>query len=1082
MAVKEESLFPELNTARYGDKRRKRPLFLPNYLRTESRDNRLKDEAQDRAYKIILKWAELESSGKLQKEKETALEGEFLTQVFGDALGYTLFSEGKDQWNLKPKFYVNGGEADAAIGLFESGKKHPPRVIIELKGPIINVDRDKFNGRTPVQQCWDYLYALPECPWGIVCNFVSFRLYHRNQTPRVYELFTLQDLRKKEIFLKFYYLFERGGLLPTAVGQKPRADTLLESSNKRQREVGDELYEYYHDNRVALIQYLSGELHNKPLNVAIRIAQKLIDRIVFVAFCEDRGLLPENSIHRAWSQVAPFYRVTNPKWQNFLDLFRSIDEGNEQGGISPYDGGLFREDKEVDELDLDDEWTNFFKNVGEYDFRYEVNVDVLGHLFEKSITDIERIRLGGLFESKVEDEITPKMAKSAERKKGGIYYTPPDFTEFIANNTVTKIADEKIQAVAEQHNIDPDDIDTSKGNGKLAQYALESISALRQIKVVDPACGSGAFLIQAYDILEEKYLDVVDALALHNAQQAEGLRERIPELILHDNLFGVDLSPEAVEITQLALWLRSAQKGKTLADLSQNIICGNSIVTDSDIEPRALEWHKVFPDVFSRQNPGFDCVIGNPPWERLNLKKREFFAFSAPHIIKSANAAESRKLIAKLESENPALYSRYLEAKDRADKTIAYVRESGHYPLTAKGDINTYSVFSELARTIVAPTGRVGLLVPSGIASDKTNKDFFAELVNSKALIGLYDFENRKKIFPDVDNRYKFCVLLFGGSQIKSATADFVFFAHKMDQLKEKKRHIALSDEDIKLLNPNTLTCPVFRTLRDAELTKSIYRRVPVLVDESRKEGGNPWDIRYMLMFHQSFDAEHFEDGNKLQKLGFRLWGNCWKKGKRTYLPLYEAKMIQAYDHRAASVVTDESKWGRQGQTVRTTPVEYRNPEYLVQPRWWVEEREVLRRLSECDTSKMLAFKNVTSPTNQRTMIICFIPYCGVIHSAPLMLTGPHITARMTGCLLGNLNSFVYDYVCRQKIGGVNLSYFIINQIPTLPPDAYGERCPWDKRQTLEKWISDRVLKLSYTSNDMKPLATAADFGPHVHK
>jgi hypothetical protein len=235
-------------------------------------------------------------------------------------------------------------------------------------------------------------------------------------------------------------------------------------------------------------------------------------------------------------------------------------------------------------------------------------------------------------------------------------------------------------------------------------------------------------------------------------------------------------------------------------------------------------------------------------------------------------------------------------------------------------------------------------------------------------------------------------------------------------------------------------------------------------------------------MFHQSFDAKHFEDAQQLQKRRFKLQGNCWKKGKHTYLPLYEAKMIQAYDHRAANVVTDTSKWGRQGQTIRTTPVEHQNPEYVVQPRWWAQENEVLHRLEGCDTSKILAFKNVTSPTNQRTMIISFIPRCGVIHSAPLMLTGPSITARMTSCLLGNFNSFVYDYICRQKIGGINLSYFIINQIPTLPPDAYTERCPWDKRQTLEKWISERVLKLTCTSNDMKPLAEATSFDSLVYK
>ncbi|MEA3226927.1 MAG: hypothetical protein U9Q07_13330, partial [Planctomycetota bacterium] len=293
-------------------------------MRAESLDKRLQSKAQEKAHQNNLKWAELESSGKLETQKETALEGEFLTQIFGEALGYTLFSEGQEQWNLKPKYNVNGGEADAAIGLFRSAKSQPPRAVIEFKGPRVNVDRDKFNGRTAVQQCWDYLYAVPDCPWGIVCNYVSFRLYHRNQTQRAYELFTLQELRQKDNFLQFYYLFEKGGLLPAAVSQMPRADMLLERSSNRQREVGNSLYTDYHDNRVRLIRHLLGEPYNKPLNTAIGIAQKLIDRIVFVAFCEDRGLLPENSIYRAWNEVAPFHRVTNPRWQNFLDLFRSI--------------------------------------------------------------------------------------------------------------------------------------------------------------------------------------------------------------------------------------------------------------------------------------------------------------------------------------------------------------------------------------------------------------------------------------------------------------------------------------------------------------------------------------------------------------------------------------------------------------------------------------------------------------------------------------------------------------------------------------------------------------------------------------
>jgi hypothetical protein len=1024
----------------------------------------------------------LESSGKLPKEKETQLEAEFLTQVFGEALGYTLFSEGKDQWNLKPKFFVNGGEADAAIGLFESGKKRSPLALIELKGPTVNVDRDKFNGRTTVQQCWDYLNALPECPWGIVSNFVSFRLYHRNHTPRVYELFTLHDLRKKDEFLRFYYVLEKGALIPTTIGQRPRAQVLLEKSNKRQREVGDELYESYHDNRLRLIEHLCAHPHNKPLNNSIRIAQKLIDRIVFVAFCEDRALLPENSLHQASEQLPPFHRVTNPRWQNFLDLFRSIDEGNEQRAISPYNGGLFRKDDEVDELQLDDDWTKFFKKVGDYDFQHEVNVDVLGHLFEKSINDIERIRLAGLFESNIEDEIRPKMTKSAERKKGGIYYTPPDFTEFIANNTVATVADERILSVANQYGIDPTNIGGSEHEDKLAKYTMDALAALRQIRIVDPACGSGAFLIQAYDMLEEKYLDVIDALSVHEEDRAQQLTEKIPDFILHDNLFGVDLSPEAVEITQLALWLRSAQKGKTLADLSQNIICGNSLVSDPDVDPLAMNWRKVFPDVFSRQKGGFDCVIGNPPWERIKLQEREFFDAVAPNIAAAVDAATRRKLIAKLQKTNPEFHDRYLKAKGSAEKTLGHVRRCGRFPLTGKGDINTYSVFAELAHTIVAPAGRVGLLVPSGIASDKTNKDFFGELINSSTLVGLYDFENKAPIFPDVHRSYKFSVLLFGGCGRQSPSADFVFFAHRMQELRDTHRHVSLSTDDFKLLNPNTKTCPVFRSQRDAELTKSIYQRVPILLDRTRKEGGNPWGVKFLRMFDQTNDAELFHVTERLKAEGFKRHGPLWKKGRKTFLPLYEAKMVQMYDHRAASVILDPQNWFRQGQTEQTSLAPHQNPEFSATPRWWAEAAAAKKALGDDTPPALLAFKNVTSPTNQRTMIAAFIPPVGVINSAPLILFEDIISANQQCCFLANLNAFALDYVVRQKIGGVNLNFFLIEQFPIFAPDFYAQVCPWDRKKTLQKWISDRVLKLTCTSNDMKALAEAANLKPPVHK
>jgi hypothetical protein len=282
------------------------------------------------------------------------------------------------------------------------------------------------------------------------------------------------------------------------------------------------------------------------------------------------------------------------------------------------------------------------------------------------------------------------------------------------------------------------------------------------------------------------------------------------------------------------------------------------------------------------REPGFDCVIGNPPWERIKVQEREFFSLPAPEIATATNAATRRKLVAKLESDDPALYARYQEALAAADSLLGYCRTSDAYPLTGKGDINTYAVFAELAYQLVAPHGRVGLLTPSGIASDKTTMDFFAAVAESNRLIRLYDFENRtRQFFPDVDNRFKFCILNFGGAAVNHGAADFVFFAHNVDNLDDKNRHIELSSDDIRLLNPNTRTCPIFRTKRDADITKAIYRRVPILIDRNR-EGptGNPWGIRFVTMFHQTNDAELFREPDSLKKDGFKLKGNRWVKGK----------------------------------------------------------------------------------------------------------------------------------------------------------------------------------------------------------
>jgi hypothetical protein len=1094
-------------------------LFLRRFVADEADKIPYRTKERDAAYEILKHWADLEQKGQLAK-KETSLDNSFLEKVFGDALGYRSHTENPEDYQLEVKFSVPGvGIADAALGNFRHGDPLAPLAVMELKSAGVNLDRDRFDGRTPVQQCWDYLNALPGCVWGIVSNFVTFRLYHKQKGTLAYEEFSLKNLRDRKEFDQFYLIFERGGLVRPAPGRSLRANELLERTENRQREVGDELYNDYSGERRRLIEHLIYKLgHN--LETAIFIAQRILDRIVFIAFCEDRDLLKERTINAVYSTVPPFAKAVNPRWQNFLELFRAMDRGHKNLPYleNGFNGGLFKEDPRVDDLQLDDDWTEFFRRVGGYDFRDEVNVEVLGHLFEKSVAELEKLRIGGLFGLGISplplgegqgvravdspaDSPHPSplprgegtrcpspllegegtMPKSAERKRFGIYYTPPKFTGLIVHETVDAVVDQRLQAVLAAHALTAEEIKADGASPKVAAYWRDCLAALRDIKVFDPACGSGAFLIAAYDALEEAYTKVIDHLASHGEADADELADAVPDMILADNLYGADVSQQAVEITQLALWIRSARRGKRLADLSKNILWKNSLVTDPAVHDKAVQWEAAFPEVFSRpSHPGFDCVIGNPPWERMKLQEREFFAFSAPEIAGAVNAAGRRRLIERLQTANPELYAAYVQAGNRAEQTLAHVRGSGNFPLTAKGDVNTYMVFAELAHRIVAPKGRVGLLVPSGIATDHTTRQFFAELINSESLIRLYDFENRRKVFPDVDGRFKFSVLVFGGREVKTPTPDFAFFLHDTDELEEKKRHIRLSGKDMALLNPNTRTCPVFRSRRDAELTKAIYRRVPVLIDKNRKEGGNPWGVRFVRMFDQTNDAELFLDPAALEKLGAKQDGNRWRKGKQVFLPLYEAKMVQAYDHRAAGVVIEKGNWMRQGQTEPTSLVFHQNPEFTVQPRWWVEENAVIDALNGQSQEGFIGFKDITSPTNQRTMIAAAIPWSAVTNHFPLMVTDA--SPRLRLCLLANLNSHALDYVARQKIGGVTLNFFIVEQLPTFSPDRYAERCPWNKRQTLERWISDRVLKLSCTADDLRPLGEAAGFDPPVHK
>jgi hypothetical protein len=501
---------------------------------------------------------------------------------------------------------------------------------------------------------------------------------------------------------------------------------------------------------------------------------------------------------------------------------------------------------------------------------------------------------------------------------------------------------------------------------------------------------------------------------------------------------------------------------------------------------RFFHWHVAFPQVFrvpASERPeneragwsgGFDVVLGNPPWERVKLQEKEFFeAAGRTDIANARNKAERRRLIGRLRTEDEALWGKYLERLRASEAESHFLRNSGRYPFTGRGDVNTYAVFAEDMRTLVSAGGRVGCIVPTGIATDDTTRHFFADLVAARSLASLYDFENREKLFPAVDSRMKFCLLTVTGPARPVPQAEFVFFAHTTADLADTERRFTLAPEDFELLNPNTRTCPIFRTRRDAEITKAIYRRVPVLVNKSLGEKGNPWGVEFLRMFDMSNDSRLFRARDQLEVEGFRLDGNVFRRGDEVWLPLYEAKMVAPFDHRAAHVVISKTAMVRQGQPDELSDEDHADPSCLPIPRYWVPQGELNMKLGGWEQGWLLGWRDVTSATNERTVLATIIPRVAAGHKFLLMLpTGDLRRPLLLGAMM---NSFVYDYVCRQKLGGVSLTYFVLEQLPMLPLEHFTRPAPWAACDTTWAWISCRLLELVYTAWDLRTFAR--DFG-----
>jgi hypothetical protein len=505
-----------------------------------------------------------------------------------------------------------------------------------------------------------------------------------------------------------------------------------------------------------------------------------------------------------------------------------------------------------------------------------------------------------------------------------------------------------------------------------------------------------------------------------------------------------------------------------------------------------FHWHLEFPEVFrvatgrapeneqAGWSGGFDAVLGNPPWERIKLQEQEWFAERAPAIADAPNAAARRRLIEALPSTEPALHRSYLEAIRAADAESVLVRSTGRFPLCGRGDVNTYTVFAETMRCLIGPRGRLGCIVPSGIATDDTTKVFFQDIMDAGSLVTLYDFVNDAGLFPGVGHgRFKFCLLTLRATTALAgrSAAEFAFQLSRVDDLRDSERVFELSAQDIALLNPNTRTCPVFRTRRDAEVTKAIYRRVPVLIKEGPPEE-NHWGTRIRTrLWHMSEDAAHFRTLSDLERESWTRSGNSFERRGVRYVPLYEAKMVHQFDHRYGDYADHPA--GSENTSLPDVALQRLvDPSYAPSPRYWVPADEVEARLNELwQRPFLLGWRDICRSTDERTLIASVLPRYGCGDKFLLMF--PEVDSCLTACLLANLNAIALDFVARQKVGGSSMKAFTMRQLPVLPPRSFAGAGTWCDPDSLRDWICSRVLELVYTAHDLAPFARACGFdGP----
>ncbi len=648
-------------------------LFSERNIKPENINN-LEINDLEAKRKIIENWQKGIVSGKILSQNEKKLQSEFLNKIFGDVLGYP-YEKHLDTWQLENELKVNldGRTPDGALGYFsfENGKiNQQVFAVIELKGPLANLDKKQnradFKG-TPVEQAFSYVPKLDKpCPWVIVSNCQEIRLYRYALGMAQYESFNILELLQNDNFKRFCYLLQQGQLFLN-VTESPIERLFLERE-KELKNITNEFYERYKDLREKLFDQVRKNNPDIPAVDLLRCTQKLIDRLLFMCFVRDLDIV-QNMIAAVNKAVEEsFDQEEDALWKQLRFAFTALDKGYRKKNIPPFNGGLFRQDELLENLIVKDfRLGEFMDFLNQYDYQNQLNINVLGHIFEQSISDIEEIKNKlqeaqapqppeGEFTTPTSDSKAPPLGAggtSSKRKADGVFYTPEYITRYMVEQALGAYLDEIEDRILEEMNLielpilNLQDYETT-GEPFGNNFGNENINVhlkywdsfeimLRKIKVIDPACGSGAFLTQVFDYLYERWkvmkVEVNRLTKPYKTQLRElealqkygnnGFAETpfdewiIKKNIIQNNLFGVDLNPESVEITKLSLWMKTANKKEKLADMDGNIKQGNSLIDDPEFSDAAFDWQSNFSDVFAEG--GFDIVVGNPPYVRQEL-------------------------------------------------------------------------------------------------------------------------------------------------------------------------------------------------------------------------------------------------------------------------------------------------------------------------------------------------------------------------------------------------------------------------------------------------------------------------------